>query len=70
MVVVCDRVRLLAHLASVLLLSDDDEDERGGGVFSLLRTVLLRPRALRDTYLPTMPEDPAKMAQMVLGGRW
>jgi hypothetical protein len=31
---------------------------------------MLSPGQLRDTYLPTMPEDPAKMAQMVLGGRW
>jgi len=35
-----------------------------------LRTLLLAPGALAGSWLPTMPADPLKMAQDVMGGRW
>jgi hypothetical protein len=51
-------VRLLAHMASSFIAAPANSP------LALFRTMMVNPAALKDTYFPTMPEDPTKMAQV------
>lgn len=51
-------VRVIAHVASALLSAGADGAAGGaGGHLGFLRTLLLHPHTLVDTFFPCMPED-------------
>lgn len=56
-------VRACVHFAVLSLNS------LPGSPFAFFKNVMLRPREIVGTFLPTMPEDVQAMAVRVLGGR-
>lgn len=57
-------VRLICHVAIVAMRAENSDWA------AWLRTAILHPKLLVQTYFPGMPEDVQSMAVRVLGGRW